>query len=149
VKRALRLGSVAAAVLTATTPHAALGGMAVVPAGGVFGRWGGQLLISEMGDFKPTTDAVTPDDRAGFQVESVDLATGKRAVFARNRGSGAAQPASRIDLEEGFERPVDVKVGPDGLVYILDFGVFNPSEKVMKVFPKTGRVYRIEPTASR
>jgi glucose/arabinose dehydrogenase len=136
-------------LVTATTPHAALGGMAVVPAGGVFGRWGGQLLISEMGDFKPTTDAVTPDDRAGFQVESVDLATGKRAVFARNRGSGAAQPASRIDLEEGFERPVDVKVGPDGLVYILDFGVFNPSEKVMKVFPKTGRVYRIEPTASR
>ena len=40
---------------------------------------------------------------------------------------------------------MDVKVGPDGLVYVLDFGVFNPTEKVMKVFPKTGRVYRIEP----
>lgn len=135
-------------LVTTTKPHAALGGMTVVPPGGAFARWAGQLLVSEMGDFKPTTDAVTPDDRAGFQVESVDLATGRRAVFARNRGSGAAQPASRIDLEEGFERPVDVKVGPDGLVYVLDFGVFNPSEKVMKVFPKTGRVYRIEPTAS-
>ena len=51
--------------------------------------------------------------------------------------------------EEGFERPVDVKVGPYGLVYVLDFGVFNPSEKTMKVFPKTGRVYRIEPVTAR
>ena len=132
-------------LVTATVPHAALGGMAVVPASGPFSRWAGQLLISEMGDFKPQTDAVKPDERAGFQVESVNLATGQRAVFARNRGTGPPQPASRIDLEEGFERPVDVKVGPDGLVYVLDFGVFNPTEKVMKVFPKTGRVYRIEP----
>jgi glucose/arabinose dehydrogenase len=136
-------------LVTTTAPHAALGGMTVVPPKGAFERWAGQLLISEMGDFKPTTDAVNPDERAGFQVESVDLATGKRAVFARNRGEGPAQPASRIDLEEGFERPVDVKVGPDGLVYVLDFGVFNPGEKTMKVFPKTGRVYRIEPVAAR
>lgn len=132
-------------LVATTTPHAALGGMTVVPARGPFSRWTGHLLISEMGDFKPQTDAAKPDERAGFQVESVNLATGKRTVFARNRGTGAAQPASRIDVEEGFERPVDVKVGPDGLVYVLDFGVFNPTEKVMKVFPKTGRVYRIEP----
>lgn len=136
-------------LVTATVPHAALGGMTVVPARGPFARWGGQLLISEMGDFKPTTDAVKPDERAGFQVESVDLASGRRAIFARNRGAGPAQPASRIDLEEGFERPVDVKVGPDGLVYVLDFGVFNPTDTTMKVFPKTGRVYRIEPTAPK
>jgi glucose/arabinose dehydrogenase len=132
-------------LVTATDPHAALGGMTMFPSSGPFSQWAGQLLISEMGDFKPTTDAVHPDVHTGFQVESVDLATGRRAVFARNRGTGPALPASRIDLEEGFERPVDVKVGPDGLVYVLDFGVFNPSEKTMKVFPKTGRVYRIEP----
>jgi glucose/arabinose dehydrogenase len=135
-------------LLATTEPHAALGGMTVVPPGGPFARWAGRLLISEMGDFKPTTDAVHPDVHAGFQVESVDLASGRREVFARNRGTGAALPASRIDLEEGFERPVDVKVGPDGLVYVLDFGVFNPTEKTMKVFPKTGRVYRIEPVPS-
>jgi glucose/arabinose dehydrogenase len=135
--------------VTTTAPHAALGGMTVVPPGGPFARWAGQLLISEMGDFKPTTDPVKPDEHGGFQVESVDLATGKRTVFARNRGTGSAQPASRIDVEEGLERPVDVKVGPDGLVYVLDFGVFNPGEKTVKVFPKTGHVYRIEPVAAR
>ncbi|MEO8347278.1 MAG: hypothetical protein ABI610_00080 [Acidobacteriota bacterium] len=42
-----------------------------------------------------------------------------------------------------------MKVGPDGLVYVLDFGVFNPTDKAMKVFPKTGRVYRIEPVTTR
>ena len=132
-------------LVTATVPHAALGGMTFVPNRGPFARWGGQLLISEMGDFKPTTDPVKPKDRAGFQVEVVDVSTGRRTVFARNRGAGSAVPASTLDLQEAFERPVDVKVGPDGLVYVLDFGVFDSTEKAAKVMPKTGKVFRIEP----
>lgn len=132
-------------MVTTTVPHAALGGMTFVPKDGPFARWGGRLLISEMGDFKPTTDPVKPDERAGFQVEVVDVASGRRTVFARNRGPGPALPASRLDLQEAFERPVDVKVGPDGLVYVLDFGVFEPTEKSAKVMPKTGKVFRIEP----
>ena len=133
-------------LLVATTdPHAALGGMTVVPSGGPFARFAGRLLISEMGDFRPTTDAANPDVRAGFQVEAVDLATGRRTVFARNRGEGSAQPASRLDLENGFERPVDVKVGPDGLVYVLDFGVFEPTATGQEILPKTGRIFRVEP----
>jgi glucose/arabinose dehydrogenase len=134
-------------LIAATDPHAAVGGMTVVPPGGPFAKWAGQALLSEMGDFKPTTDPIRPDVRAGFQVEAVDLRTGRRTVFARNRGTGPAQPASHLDLEVGFERPVDVKVGPDGLVYVLDFGVFNPTEKTSKVLPKTGKLFRIEPTA--
>lgn len=133
-------------LVTATDPHAALGGMTVVPSGGPFGRWAGRLLISEMGDFRPTTDAANPDVRAGFQVESVDLATGKREVFVRNRGTGPSEPASHLDLEDGLERPVDVKVGPDGLVYVLDFGVFESTPKP-EVLPKTGKVFRIEPVS--
>jgi glucose/arabinose dehydrogenase len=132
-------------LVVATVPHAALGGMTVVPREGPFARWGGQLLISEMGDFKPTTDPVHPEVRAGFQVEVVDVASGRRTTFARNRGTGAPVPASSLDLQEAFERPVDVKVGPDGLVYVLDFGVFESTEKAAKVMPKTGKVFRIEP----
>ena len=135
-------------LVAATDPHAALGGMTVVPAGGPFGAFAGQLLISEMGDFRPTTDAVHPERHAGFQVETVDLRSGRRAVFARNRGEGPALPASRLDLTDGFERPVDVKVGPDGLVYVLDFGVFEPTAKAAQVMPKTGKVFRIEPLAA-
>jgi glucose/arabinose dehydrogenase len=132
-------------LLGVTKPHAALGGMTVVPADGPFRRWAGQVLLSEMGDFKPQTDPVTPDDPAGFQVEVLDQTTRRLAVFARNRGDGPAKPASRLDLEKGLERPVDVKFGPDGLLYILDFGVFNPTEGLQKVLPKTGRIFRIEP----
>lgn len=132
-------------LVAATKPHAALGGMDVVPADGPFARWGGSLLISEMGDFRPLTDPITAEDRAGFQVEVVDLATGRRETFARNRGDGPARPASELELARGFERPVDVKIGPDGLVYVLDFGVFDATAEAGRVLPKTGKVFRIEP----
>jgi glucose/arabinose dehydrogenase len=132
-------------LVTATAPHAALGGMDVVPAGGPFARWAGSLLISEMGDFRPLTDPITAEVRSGFQVEVVDLASGRRETFARNRGDGPARPASELELARGFERPVDVKVGPDGLVYVLDFGVFVATGEAGRVLPKTGKVFRIEP----
>ncbi|HEX2163250.1 MAG TPA: hypothetical protein VHM02_04825 [Thermoanaerobaculia bacterium] len=132
-------------LIAATAPHAALGGMDVVPEGGPFARWAGMLLVSEMGDFRPVTDPVAPEVKAGFQVEVIDLATGRRETFARNRGDGAPRPASEMDLEDAFERPVDVKIGPDGMVYVLDFGVFDPTMEAGRVLPKTGRVFRIEP----
>jgi glucose/arabinose dehydrogenase len=119
--------------------------MTFVPEGGPFNRWAGILLISEMGDFKPTTDPVHATDHAGFQIEAVNVETGRRVVFARNRGTGPALPASTLDLQEAFERPVDVKIGPDGLVYVVDFGVFRPQKKMANVMPKTGKVFRIEP----
>ncbi len=78
-------------------------------------------------------------------VTAIDLASGRRETFARNRGEGPPRPASALDLELAFERPVDVKFGPDGLVYVLDFGVFNPTEEAARVLPKTGRIFRIEP----
>jgi glucose/arabinose dehydrogenase len=125
-------------LLVATTePHAAICGMTF--AGGA------KLLVSEMGDFKPSTDPVQPELRAGFQVEQVDPETGRRSVFLRNRGTGRAEPASHLDAKDGIERPVDVEVGPDGLVYVLDFGAFESTGDSAKVFPKTGKVFRIEP----
>jgi glucose/arabinose dehydrogenase len=130
-------------LLVATTePHAALGGMVVVPRRGPFHQWRGKLLLPQMGDFRPVTDPVEPDERAGFDVVAIDLSTGRLESFVRNRGDGDPQPASALDLEDGLERPVDVKVGPDGLVYVLDFGVF---EDAARVLPKTGKVFRVEP----
>ena len=100
-------------LVAATEPHAALGGMTFVPAGGPFARWAGQLLISEMGDFKPHHRPGAPRRSGpGSRWRSSTSRTGRRTVFARNRGEGPAQPASRLDLQEAFERPVDVKVGP-------------------------------------
>jgi glucose/arabinose dehydrogenase len=132
----------------ATEPHAAVCGIDEIPASGPFAKWAGQILVSEMGDFKPHTDALRPDVRAGFQIEAVDPKTGQATIFLRNArlaADGSAVPASTIDEDDGLERPVDVRIGPDGLVYVLDFGVFTPTAEAGKVFPKTGRVFRIEP----
>lgn len=123
-------------LISTTKPHAALGGMTFAP--------DGRLLISEMGDFKPLTDASSKDDRAGFQVEAVRVEDGSRTTFLRNRGTGDPVPASTLDLRNGLERPVDVKVGPDGNIYVLDFGPFIIEGMQPKGFPKTGKVFRIE-----
>ena len=101
-----------------------------------------------MGDFRPTTDPLAPDVRAGFQIEAVDPRSGKATTFLRNRGNGPPEPASTHDLDDGMERPVDVRIGPDGLVYVLDFGVFVPTPDAGRIFPKTGRVFRVEPATA-
>ncbi len=134
-----------------TEPHAAICGIAAIPAEGPFRAWAGQILVSEMGDFRPTTDPMQPDVRAGFQVEIVDPATGEARPFLRNVRTGAdgsSLPASALDLAHGLERPVDVRVGPDGHIYVLDFGVFVPTADGAKVFPKTGKIFRVEPSAA-
>ncbi len=124
-------------VVAATEPHAAISGMVFAPGQG--------LLIAEMGDFKPMT---APDDgRAGFQVERMLPRTGVLDPYLRNKGrteEEEPQPASTLDLRNGFERPVDVRIGPDGLVYVLDFGAFILTSGQPKAFPKTGKVFRIE-----
>ena len=124
-------------LVAATEPHAAISGMVFVPGEG--------LLVAEMGDFKPQT---APDDgRAGFQIERVLPRTGVLDAYMRNRGRSEGedpQPASTLDLRNGFERPVDVRIGPDGSVYVLDFGAFILTGGTPKAFPKTGKLFRIE-----
>jgi glucose/arabinose dehydrogenase len=128
-------------LLAATKPHAALSGLAFVATGPLAGR----LLLAEMGDFKPLTDKAKPNVHAGFQVEILDPATGALAEFARNRSTGDATPSSTLDLRNGFERPVDVRIGPDGKIYVLDYGVFDTTGPKPRVMPKTGKVFVIEP----
>lgn len=120
-------------LIAATEPHAAVSGLAVMQ--------DGAILVAEMGDFKPMTDP-NAATRAGFQVERIS--GGNIAPLLRNNNEGDAEPASTLDLRNGFERPVDVRIGPDGLIYVLDFGAFVTSGGEPKAFPKTGKLFRIE-----
>lgn len=124
-----------ALVVATTEPHAALSGMTMLA--------DGQLLVAEMGDFRPMTDP-NVNEHSGFQVERIDPRSGAIAPVYRNGSPGDALPASTLDLRNGFERPVDVRVGPDGLVYVLDFGAFVTTGGQPKAMPKTGKLFRIE-----
>ncbi len=122
--------------------------MTVVPAGSIYPGFAGQLLVAEMGDFKPATDALHPEhprrlpDRGD---RSPDRQGHRFPRQCQKAADGSSQPASAIDLDHGLERPVDVRIGPDGKIYVLDFGVSSRPAPSAEVFPKTGRVFRIEP----
>lgn len=77
----------------------------------------GQAFVALFGDLAPVTTArqVVP---AGFKVVRVDPATGEITDFAVNRVQG---PASKL-FHGGFERPSHCAFGPDGALYVVDFG---------------------------
>ena len=53
------------------------------------------------------------------------------------------KPASKLGNVAALERPIDVKFGPDGSLYILDFGqltVKNGQEKIVK---GTGKIFKL------
>jgi hypothetical protein len=44
-----------------------------------------------------------------------------------------------------LERPVDVKFGPDGSLYILDMGRMEVKNGKERIFAATGQVFRLVP----
>src|SRR6478735_11084777 len=83
----------------------------------------GDLFVSEWGTLAPIN---TPRKEAlthGFKVIRVDVKTGTAEDFFTNQSSG---PASALG-SGGLERPVASKFGPDGNLYVLDFGVVRIS----------------------
>ena len=79
----------------------------------------------------------------------VTSGSGGRAVpFVRNRKLGPASGQGAAG--RGIERPLDVKFGPDGAMYIVDFGVARVNFARIKAGqvpyefpPGTGAVWRV------
>jgi glucose/arabinose dehydrogenase len=136
--------------VAATFPRSMVGGFTWVPPS--FGSVGGTLLVAEMGSLAPSAAGASSD--AGFRVVSVNEA-GEAKVFLANEQPG---PASRfLAMGRGIERPVDVKLGRDGSLYVSDLGVAfvraDPHSGVT-VFARegTGFIWKVtpkEPTTSR
>lgn len=83
----------------------------------------------------------------GVKVVRVDM-VGRRVVdFAVNRISGGTS----ILPHEGFERPVDCRFGPDGCLYVADWGemVPAPERAGVEIRLDTGVLWRIRPTGDR
>ena len=82
----------------------------------------GHALVCLSGDRAPFDTSGRPIvGPIGYKVVSVDVDTKQVSDFIRNTAGG---PGSRIDPrnQDLLERPIDVKFGPDGNLYLLDGG---------------------------
>ena len=109
----------------------------------------GQLFIAEWGDLTPPTD---PTDLrpVGYRIVRVDPQTKQLAAFVSNRQPGPASMQGKVG--EGLERPFDVKFGPDGAMYIVDYGVvkINPLRQGREPYeyvPNTGVIWKVSKSA--
>jgi glucose/arabinose dehydrogenase len=119
-------------------PHAAANGIAIA-SDGEFG-FAGQAFVALFGDLAPITTPrlMTP---VGFKVVRVDFEGRQIVDFAVNRIGG---PASKLP-HDGFERPSHCAFGPDGALYVTDFGEIDiaPEKAGIRVQAGTGAVWRI------
>jgi glucose/arabinose dehydrogenase len=119
-------------------PHAAANGIASSP-GGEFG-FDGQAFVAVFGDLAPITTPrlATP---VGFKIVRVDLEQRSIVDFAVNR---IQEPASKLP-HEGFERPSHCAFGPDGALYVTDFGEIDiaPEKAGIRVKAGSGSLWRI------
>ena len=115
------------------------------PGKGPFKRWQGDAFVAFSGDRAPfATGDEALKSPVGYKVMRVNVESGKVEEFIHNT---EFLPASKTGKSgKAMERPIDVKVGSDGL-YILDFGEveFKPSGR-MKVSNGTGRIYKLVPS---
>jgi glucose/arabinose dehydrogenase len=120
------------------TPHAGSNGLAISP-GDEFG-FPGQAFVALFGDLAPVT---TPrlGTPVGFRVVRVDLERRAIVDFAVNRIQG---PASKLP-HDGFERPSHCAFGPDGALYVTDFGEIDiaPEKAGIRVQAGSGALWRI------
>ena len=111
------------------------------------GVYAGQVFVAEWGDLAPQTTPLR-DGFAGFQISRIDSATGRAIPFVRNRQRGPASEQGATG--QGIERPYGLRFGPDGAMYIVDYGIarVNPARaaqgQVPYEFPPfTGAVWRV------
>jgi glucose/arabinose dehydrogenase len=83
--------------------------------------WGdlaGKLFIAEWGDLTPPTDPKVT--RVGYRVVQLNPATKEVTPFISNRGG--LPGSEQNSLGTAIERPFSVRFGPDGAMYIVDYG---------------------------
>lgn len=90
-------------------------------------RWGGQLFVALFGDEAPMT--APEGERAGRAVARVDMADWSVHEL----------------VSAPLSRPIDVKFGPDGALYILDFGQFEMTgERGVAAVAGSGTLWRLD-----
>ncbi|MDQ4078395.1 MAG: superoxide dismutase family protein [Chloroflexota bacterium] len=116
--------------------------------------WGdleGHVFVAEWGDLTPPTDPLFKGV-SGYRVSQVNPATGEVTQFVGNRQPGGASMQGAAG--NGIERPFDVKFGPDGALYIVDYGIVTIDPALREqgkppynYVPKSGIIWRVTRTS--
>lgn len=103
----------------------------------------GDAFVALFGDLAPIT---TPrlSTPVGFKVVRVDVRNRRVVDFAVNKMTG---PASKLP-HQGFERPSHCAFGPDGALYVVDWGEIEiaPEAGGIRMQKGTGTLWRIRRT---
>lgn len=140
--------------------HASITKLDVAPADGRFGH-AGQLFISFFGHMTPMTGEVD-GKHGGHRVVRFDPATGQHKTFfgPKDHGHGHQESRQQSDADHaegehkqggghgghmsaGPRRPIDVKFGPEGALYIVDYGVMPVDKDGPKSYPGTAVVWKV------
>jgi glucose/arabinose dehydrogenase len=98
-----------------------------------------EVLVADFGAIIPYYK--DPPEWPGFRVQRVNLESGEISDFLINKsGKPAWAPEGGFG---GLRRPLDLEWGPDGALYVVDFGVIHFSEAGMFAEEKTGVVWRV------
>lgn len=116
--------------------HSGANGLTFSP-GGDFG-FAGDAFVAMIGTFAPITTGLNFRP-VGFSVMRVDMKERRVYEFASNKLPGPAY----VNRQGGFNRPSDVVFGPDGGLYVVDWGATTVSEKGVELKPGTGVIWRI------
>jgi glucose/arabinose dehydrogenase len=118
--------------------------LAFAPSSGPFKEYEGSAIITQFGDRAPFASGGLALQRpVGYKLIRVDVDSPKREVsdFVVNT---ARLPASKLGKGVvALERPVDVKFGPDGAMYVLDYGVMRMKGGQEYTVAGTGRIFKL------
>lgn len=121
-----------------------------LPNSGPFSRRPGRrAIVALSGDRAPFATSGYPIvGPIGHKIVAVEIDSPNHPVtdYVLNTGGG---PGSHIDEKNAnlLERPVDVKFGPDGTIYILDGGRMEIHNGRAQWEPGTGKIFRVVPQA--
>lgn len=117
------------------SPHSAANGFAFAPNE----KWGKptDAYVALFGDFTPATGTVT--EPQGVKVVKVDTQNGQITDFISNYLPGQASRRGA----GGLEHPSDVTFGPDGAMYITDWGIARVSEEGLKLEKDSGVIWKV------
>jgi glucose/arabinose dehydrogenase len=105
----------------------------------------GHAIVALSGDRAPfATSGRKLAAPVGYKVVRVDPDSKQVFDYISNTRGGPAS-SERDGRGGGLERPIDVKLGPDGALYIVDFGRLEFREGEPRVRAGTGRIFKLTP----